>query len=198
MRRGLIVLALPLVLAACGAPETWAPQEQIDAVAYREPGPATLTLVTVVNKRSGNGAHSGLVINASQRMIWDPAGSFKHQAFPERNDVIYGISPRVLNYYVDYHARETFDVYLQTIEVSPEVAEQAKRAAETYGPVPQAQCGTSTARILRGLPGFASIRQTPFPKKIMNSFAELPGVTTQFIQDDDPDDNWQNLLDIEV
>lgn len=198
MRRILIILLLPLVLAACGAEKTSAPQEQIDAVAYREPGPATLTLVTVINKRSGNGAHTGLVINASQRVLWDPAGSFKHSAFPERNDVIYGISPRVLNYYVDYHARETYDVYLHRIEVSPEVAEQAKRAAEAYGPVPQAQCGTSTVRILRGLPGFESIRQTPFPKQIMNSFAKLPGVTSQFVQDDDPDDNWQNLLDIEI
>lgn len=198
MRRLLMILALPLMLAACGAEPVWAPQDEIDAVAYRAPGPASLTLVTVMNKRSGNGAHSGLVINASQRVIWDPAGTFKHQAFPERNDVIYGITPRVLNYYTDYHARETYDVILQTIEVTPEVAEQAKRLVEAYGAVPKAQCGVSTSRILQQLPGFGSIGQTYFPKRIRDDFAELPGVRSQFIQDDDPDDNWQNLLDIQL
>lgn len=198
MRRFLMILALPLMLAACGAEPVWAPQAQINQVAYRAPGPATLTLVTVLNKRSGNGAHSGLIINGSQRVIFDPAGTFKHAAFPERNDVIYGITPRVLNYYTDYHARETYDVILQTIEVSPEVAEQAKRSAEAYGAVPKAQCGTATSRILRSLFGFGSIGQTPFPKKISESFSELPGVRSQFIQDDDPDDNWQNLLEIQI
>ena len=198
MRRILMIVVLPLMLAACGAEEVWAPQDQIDAVAFREGGPATITLVTVMNKRSGNGAHSGLIINASQRVIFDPAGTFKPASIPERNDVIYGVSPRVLNYYTDYHARETYDVILQTVEVSPAVAEQAKRAAEAYGAVPKAQCGTSTSSILRSLPGFGDIRQSVFPKKIRDSFAQKSGVRTQLIQDDDPDDNWQNLLDIQL
>ncbi len=198
MRRILMILALPLMLAACGAERVWSEQHEIDAVAYRDPGPASLTLVTVMNKRSGNGAHTGLIINASQRVIWDPAGTFKHEAIPERNDVIYGASPRVVNYYTDYHARETYDVILQTVDVTPEIAERIKRAVEANGPVAKAQCGTVTSRILRGIPGFDSLRQTPFPKKIRDDFANLPGVRTQFIQDDDPDDNWQNLLDIEL
>ena len=198
MRRILMILALPLMLAACGAESVSAPQHQIDAVAFRAPGPATVTLVTVMNKRSGNGAHTGLVINASQRVIWDPAGTFKHEAIPERDDVSYGASPRVVNYYTDYHARETYDVILQTVEVTPEIAERLKRAVEANGPVAKAQCGTVTSRILRGIPGFESLRQTPFPKKIRDDFAKLPGVRTQFIQDDDPDDNWQNLLDIQL
>lgn len=40
-----------------------------------------ISLYTMVNNESGAGAHSALVINASQRVIFDPTGTFKHDVF---------------------------------------------------------------------------------------------------------------------
>ncbi|MEY8838025.1 hypothetical protein AB9K41_03180, partial [Cribrihabitans sp. XS_ASV171] len=67
--------AVALTLAGCAGPQgPQATPEQIQAVAYRDAGPAYLTLYTMVNNRSGAGGHSSLMINGSQRVIFDPAG----------------------------------------------------------------------------------------------------------------------------
>lgn len=157
-------------------------------MAYREPGPATLTLVTMLNNGTGSGAHTALMINASQRVIWDPAGSFAHPRIPERNDVIYGVNPEVYKVYRSAHARETFHVVMQTVEVSPEVAEKAFALARQMGPVGQAQCTASTSRLLQQLPGFESISGNLFPKKLMAQFAKLPGVKTEKVFENDAGD----------
>jgi hypothetical protein len=175
----ILLLILPLFLAACGVKSQWASDELVAQMAYREPGPATLTLMTMVNNRSGSGGHTALMINASQRVIWDPAGSFEHSRIPERNDVIYGVNPEVYKVYRSSHARETHHVAMQTIEVTPEVAERAFALARELGPVPGAQCAVSTSSLLQQLPGFHSVKGSWFPKKLMEQFAQLPGVTTE-------------------
>ncbi|WP_085307070.1 hypothetical protein [Planktotalea arctica] len=188
MRKLILCLLLPLVLMGCGAKSEWASDEIVTRMAYREPGPATLTLVTMINNRSGGGAHTALVINASQRVIWDPAGSFEHPRIPERNDVIYGVNPEVYNVYKSAHARETFHVVLQEVAVSPEVAEKAFALARQMGPVGQAQCSASTASLLSQLPGFETIGSHFFPKKLMDAFARYPGVTTDKLFENDAGD----------
>lgn len=188
MRKIILCLLLPLVLMGCGAKSEWASDEIVSQMAYREPGPATLTLVTMINNRSGGGAHTALVINASQRVIWDPAGSFEHPRVPERNDVVYGVNPEVYNVYKSAHARETFHVVLQQVEVSPEVAERAFALARKMGPVGQAQCSASTSNLLSNLPGFENIGSHLFPKKLMNAFAKLPGVKTDKVFETDAGD----------
>lgn len=189
MRRFLLVIVLPLFMAACTAESVWAPDEVVQRAAYRDPGPTTITLFTMINNRSNEGAHSAIMVNASQRVIFDPAGSWWHRTVPERNDVLYGITPTMLRFYVDYHARETYHVDVQTIEVSPQVAERALRIVEEYGAVPKAMCGRSTSQVLRQLPGFESIGRSPFPGRIMRAFAQLPGVERNKVYDTDSDDN---------
>ena len=188
MRKIILLLLLPLFLMGCGAKSEWAPDERIAEVAYRHPGPATLTLVTMINNRSGSGAHTALVINASQRVIWDPAGSFAHSRIPERNDVIYGINPEAYNVYKSAHARETYHVVMQEIPVAPEVAEQAFALARQLGPVGQAQCTSSTSRLLSQLPGFENIGSHLFPRKLMDVFAKYPGVKTDKVFENDAGD----------
>ncbi len=97
-------------------------------------------------------------------------------------------------FYIDYHARETFDVVEQKIYVSPAVAEAAIRRAEAYGAVNKAFCGNSVSDILQGLPGFESIPKTFFPNRIMDSFGELPGVTRKLHKDGDPDNHSGVLM----
>ena len=161
---------------------------------YVHGSPPAVTLYTVLSTRDGSGAHSGLLINGSERIIFDPAGTWQHPGLPERNDVHFGMTPKMVSYYIDYHARETFDVVEQTINVSPGVAELVAQRAKAYGAVPKAQCSNSISAILRGVPGFESLPSTWYPRKMMDAFGQLPGVTSRTITDSDADNNHGVLL----
>ena len=194
MLRAVLALLALLGLAACGAEPKWAPEEQVQAARYVHDGPPAITLYTVINNRSGSGGHSGLLINASERIMFDPAGTWQHPRIPERNDVHFGITPRIVNFYIDYHARETYRVVEQTVVVSPGVAELVAQRAKAYGAVPKAMCASSISAILRDVPGFEGIGSTMFPNRLMDDFAKIPGVTGRTIYDEDADKNHGVLL----
>lgn len=176
-------------LSACGADKVWAPDDQVEAARYVDDGPPTLTLFTVVSNGNGSGAHSALMVSGSQRVLFDPAGSWRHPYLPERHDVHFGINDAAVDFYIDYHARVTYHVVRQDIVVSPEVAEMALRLVRENGAVPKAMCSSSVTAILRQLPGFESIPQSPFPKRPMKAFGQLPGVVETVTYDDDPEEN---------
>ena len=180
-------LGLCVILAGCADPPNipYASDERIKASAYREPGPATLTVITMINNRSGNGGHSALMINGSQRVIFDPAGSFENVRVPEQEDVLYGVSPAVLAGYKSAHARSTYHVVLQTVEVTPEQAEIALQLAEANGPVARAFCTSATTGLLRQVPGFADVNQTFFPTNLMEQMAARAGVVEERYYEDD-------------
>lgn len=182
-----LALLLPL-LAACAQPVTAPPAEVSRAVWSDPDSPPSITLMTMISNRNGSGGHTALLINGSQRVIWDPAGTWWNSKVPEVNDMLYGINPQALDLYLDYHARPEYRVVLQTVEVSPEVAEQAIRAYAGAGAAAKATCANTTSAILRTLPGFESMPHTWFPRKLMAAFAELPGVQTKVIFDDVQED----------
>jgi len=189
MRRIWMVLLLPLVLAACGAQQVWAPEEDVQRAIYRSDQPPSITLITVISNSTGAGGHSALLINGSQQLIFDPAGTFRHPQLPERNDVVYGMQPEAVDFYIDYHARETYNVVTQELRVSPEVAELALQKAQAYGAVAKAYCTKANTDILAGIPGFQDVPRTFFPKKLMQYFDNKPGVVRNVIYDDSPDNN---------
>jgi hypothetical protein len=194
MLRLVLSLVAVLGLAACGAEPKWAPEEQVQAARYVEGAPTYITLYTVINKSSGSGAHSAILVNGSERVIFDPAGTWRHPRLPERNDVHFGMTDKALAFYIDYHARKTYDVVEQKIYVSPEVAELVLAKVKAYGAVPKAMCTNATSGILRSVPGFESMPQTWYPKKLSDAFGQLPGVSAQLITDDDDDSNHGVLL----
>lgn len=195
MRLHLLAIGLMAALSACGAAEPrWAPEDAVRTARYVHEGPPAVTLFTVIATENGQGAHSGLMINGSERLMFDPAGSWSLPRLAERNDVHFGMTDKMVNFYIDYHARETYYVVEQTKVVSPQVAEQLLQAVRSYGAVPKAQCTRSISSILSSTPGFESLPQTWFPKTLMAAFAELPGVTERTITDDDADDNHGILL----
>jgi hypothetical protein len=182
------LIGLPLALSACTGERVWAPDDLVARSIYRAPGQNYLTLYTMKNIRNDEGAHSALLVNASQRVLFDPAGSWSQDVMPERNDVLFGVSPRLEEYYVSFHARVTFYVVGQKIAVTPDVAEQAFNSVLQAGPVFQSNCARVTSRVLRELPGFESIGSTWFPNSIAKDFARLPGVQTRTYRENDADD----------
>jgi hypothetical protein len=195
MRRIYMCFVAILFLAACGSAESkWAPDADVARARYVHPGPTSITLFTVLTTRDGSGAHAGLLINGSQRVMFDPAGTWHHPNLPERNDVHFGMTPLMVDFYIDYHARETYDVVEQTIIVSPEVAELAMRRAMEYGAVPKAHCTIAISSILRGVPGFEAMPSTYYPRTLMNAFGALPNVKSRRYTDTDTNNNHGVLL----
>ena len=193
MKRAFLVLGLLFGLAACGAEPVWAPDEAVARARFEPAGPPTVTLYTMISNRSGAGGHSALMIDGEQRLLFDPAGTWHHPAAPERNDVFFGIGPQLLDFYIDYHARETYHVVVQEVEVTPEIAAQLSQAVLSNGAVPKAQCSLSISTILGRVPGWGHIGRSYFPVRTMEAFAEIPGVSTERIYDDDTDNNRESL-----
>jgi hypothetical protein len=191
----LLLAALALaVLSACGAEPKWASDEAVRAARFVSDEPPSITLFTVINANSGAGAHTGLLINASERVIFDPAGTWQNPRLPERNDVHFGMTPKMVAFYIDYHARETFYVIEQKLPLSAGAAELVMARAKAYGAVPKAMCTSSVSSILRGVPGLESLPQTYYPKALSTAFGAIPGVTSRKITDDDADKNHGVLL----
>ena len=75
-RRVFLAAALPAALSACGAQRIWATDEEVRAARFVSNEPPSVTLLTVIGIPRGEGGHSALMINGSQRVIYDPAGSW--------------------------------------------------------------------------------------------------------------------------
>ena len=189
MRIVAIALVSALALSGC-IKETahYASDKMVRDVAYVHDGPPRISLYTMVNNESGAGAHSALVINASQRVIFDPAGTIKHDVFIEQDDVLYGATPSVLEFYTRAHARKTHHVVIQDLDVSLEIAERALRLVRSNGPVTSAFCASASSAILRQIPGFEGIGQTMFPNRLAADFAKIKGVREQKLYEYDDAD----------
>lgn len=184
---------LALALTGCASKQPFADDAAISAVRHHSAEPPSLTLYTMVNNRTGKGGHSALLINASETVIFDPAGSFHADIVPERNDVLFGISPRVEAAYRSAHARSTFHVVRQKIPVSAAQAETAYRLALANGAVAGAFCTNATSGLLQQIPGFESIRTTFYPVKLQAQIAQLPGIVTDTYYEGDSADLAEGL-----
>jgi len=180
----LLALGLLLVLAACTKPVVWAPEEDVIAARYVSSEPTEIVIYNVVNNETGRGAHAAMLINASQRVLFDPAGTWSHPASPERHDVIYGMTPEQVYRYTYYHARRTHSVRIQRLQVPPETAEYILRLAEQSGPAADGFCARSIFDILRQVPGFEHLNSSFFPNRLSDQFALIPGVTEEIIYSD--------------
>lgn len=193
-RRAFIAAALPAALAACGADNVWDDARAVKAARFVSDEPPSITLFTVIGIPRGEGGHSALMINGSQRVIYDPAGTWNHPSIPERHDVLYGITDNFKNFYIDYHARETYWVAEERVPVSREVADLAIRRAEANGSASKAFCAVETSAVLRGVPGFENAPSGFSPLKLRNWFMTLPGVTSSRHMDGDPANNHNVLI----
>ena len=81
-----------VVLADCGANGKFASDAEVARAHYVSTDPPSITLITSINNRSNTGAHTALILNGAERVLFDPAGSWDQPAAPERNDLRYGMS----------------------------------------------------------------------------------------------------------
>lgn len=185
MIRVLLCLMALFGLAACGADQRFDPQPQVDAARFVAGPPTYITLYTGINDRNGSGAHSALLVNGSQRVLFDPAGTFEHPRVPIQHDVHFGMTDAMVAAFLDYHARDTasekFHVIERTLILPPETAELILNKVRSNGAVPKSQCAQSISALLRGVPGFEGLPSTMFPIPLGEAFGELPGVTTRIV-----------------
>jgi hypothetical protein len=187
--RLIMILALLAGLAACAAPSSLdATRARVAAASYTPSGPPKLTLITVVNNRTGGGGHTALMVSGSEQVIFDPAGSFIHEGLPERGDVLYGVSPGWFAAYKSAHARSTWHVVTQEIEVTPAQAEQALNLVRNNGSVAGSFCTNATSSLLQQVPGFEDIKVTFYPVKLMEQVAGRPDVKTEKYYENDAGD----------
>lgn len=190
--RAVFLLAALALLAGCADKTPQSTEAELVARRYVSDDPPSLTLVTSIRVASNGGVHSALIINGPERAVFNPAGTWRHPLAPENGDFHSGFSPGMEKWFFDYHARVTFDIHAQTLEVPPEVAAEALALARSNGSVPPAQCTLAISRILRQLDGFEDFPATWFPSSAMEAFGEIPGVTEVVYRDDSPDD-WSDL-----
>lgn len=194
-RRAFLAAApLPFLLSACGADNIYAPDETVRAVRFVLSEPPSITLFTVIGIPRGEGGHSALMINGSQRVIYDPAGSWSHPRIPERRDVLYGITDNFKRFYIDYHARRTYYVTEDTVPVTREVADLAIARAEANGSAGKSFCAVETGTVLRGVSGFEGAPRGFSPLRMRAWFLTLPGVQSKRHMDGDPANNHDVLL----
>jgi hypothetical protein len=184
-----IVLAGLVFLTSCVAQLPWAPDERVQKAAYHAGGPYSITLMTVVANDNKSSGHSSLLINGSQRVIYDPAGTWFNKDVPERADLLYGMTPKMLQYYIDYHARSRFHVIMQTKTVSRDVADHMIRLAIETGASVNGFCAQNTSHLLSQTPGFGNFPVGLWPKDAVAGMNNVPGVVVKKIfQDDDGKD----------
>ena len=89
--------------------------------------------------------------------MFDPAGSFEYKPIPERNDVLFGMSPKHEQIYKSSHASEKRYIQIQTIPLTEEQGQIAYQTALNWGASPAAYCTNSTSGVISSIPGFESM-----------------------------------------
>ena len=187
-----LLIAAAAALAGCEVYIPAAPDEVARARHVSEE-PASVTLLSMVSTRTGRSAHSALLINGSEQVLYDPAGTFRHPDLPRRHDIHYGVTPRFLDYYERYHARFSHFVHSQTVEVSRATADQVLANAVAQGRTPKFFCNTSVAAALRPVEPFAHVRGGFFPQTTREDFARITGVEDAYVYEVDSGKNnvWE-------
>jgi len=178
-------LGLLLAISGCVVQLPWAPDEVVQRAAYTHPGPSSVTLLSVVANGTNSAGHTALLINGSQRVIYDPAGTWYNKEVPERADLLYGITPKMLDYYVDYHARERFHVVMQTKTVPREVADDLIARAIKLGASMNGMCAQNASTLLSQTSGLEGFPVSVWPKRAVAGMAAVPGVQIKKIYQTD-------------
>jgi hypothetical protein len=183
MRR-LAAVAAALLLAGCEVYQAASPGE-IERARYFSSEPPSVTLLSMVNTGSRRSAHAALLINGSERVLYDPAGTFTHPDLPRRDDIHYGMTPRYVDYYERYHARFDHFVQAQKVYVDRATADRVMANAQAEGKKLKMECALAVADVLRPVPPFQDVRTSFFPETVREDFARIAGVENSYVYETD-------------
>lgn len=192
MLRPFLALVALAVLSGC---EIYQPASyaEIERARYVSAEPASMTLMSMVNNQTGRSAHSGLLINGSEQVLYDPAGTFTHPDLPRRGDIHYGMTPRYVDYYERYHARFDYHVEAQQVPITRAQADQLIANAQAQGQSMKMTCALDVADVLQPLPAFREAPKSFFPEALRHYFDSLPGVEDTYVYESDVGKNreWE-------
>lgn len=178
-----------VILSAC-AKSIYAPSTAVQQYAHVGSDRPYIELITMINNRTGQGGHSSLVVNGgSYHIMYDPAGRWYSSVAPERNDVLYGLKPAVMQRYKSFHSRKTHHVVTQRKYVSRATAQIAYKVALEQGASHDSMCSRNVSAMLKKIPGFETIGHHWFPAGLMRKFGKIPNVITDKYYEDDEGQN---------
>ncbi|MBL4806686.1 MAG: hypothetical protein JKY31_05270 [Rhodobacteraceae bacterium] len=186
-----ISLGASLFLTGC-VNNTVLPAAEIEAARFVNDDTPFISLITMINTNSNGGEHSALLINGSQQILYDPAGTFRHSRTLRSEDIIYGMTPGLADYYNSYHARFGYYVKVQKLNISLEMADALIARTQAEGAVPKLTCGRATSDILNDFAPFSHINTTYFPGRVMRLFDQIEGVDVTIVREDDIGQNYRS------
>ncbi len=184
MLRVIVGLAVLAALSAC-TDQTSASPEVIAANHFVSGEAPSLTIVNMKNVGSDASEHTGLLINGSEQVLFDPAGNYRHPRAPRAGDVHYGVTPTIFQSYKSFHARSDYYLTIQTLPLTLAQADALIARAQKQGATRQMFCAVTVADVLSDEPEFANMHRTMFPSAIERYFANYPGVTTTTFYESD-------------
>ncbi len=147
--------------------------------------PPSTTLVLAEHKGGSGAVHAALIVTGSERLIYDPSGSFTHPDTRRYGDVVYGASDDIVELFALHNADKNHDAVMRTIALQPEEAETMLDAARTHGGAMPGFCAKSVASVLRSVPRFASMRDTFWPSNVQQDFESIAPVAIRSVTDTD-------------
>ncbi len=191
-RRNFVLVSLAAGVAGCGRPSyRRATAEEVSRSFYSHDGPIELSLLSAVATLGNSSEHSALLINGSQRVIYDPAGTYdpakepSWYVHPRKYDIHYGVNDLALRQYIVSHARIGYFVEQLSRRITLEQADRAIELCEERGETNFSLCAVSCSWVLQRLDGFETVKTSLFPQKIREDFMNLSDVSrTRYYQQD--------------
>ncbi len=147
--------------------------------------PPSTTLVLAEHKGGSGAVHAALIVTGSERLIYDPSGSFTHPDTRRYGDVVYGASDEIVELFALHNADRNHDAVMRTIALESDEAEILLNSARTHGGAMPGFCAKSVASVLRSVPRFASMRDTFWPSNVQQDFENVSPVEIRSVSDTD-------------
>jgi hypothetical protein len=184
MLRVILALAALAGLAGCTDPTSASP-EAISQARYVSGEPPSLTIISMKNVSSGSSEHTGMIINGTQQVLYDPAGNFRYAAAPRAGDGHYGMTPTAIKAYESFHARSDYFLKIQTVPITLETADELIARAQQQGVTRQMFCSVSAGEVISDVAPFQNAPVSMFPTAIEKYFDTVPGVVTSTFYEND-------------
>lgn len=173
---------IALSLSGCAGMMYSSPPEIAQRDRYSPQAEPEISLLTITHKPTSFMWHSALLITADERILYESGGYWKDPEDRRLADVHYNLTDERLR---DYIARrgdpDVWQITLHRVEVSEDIALEAKRRAQTNQLVLGGFCAMGVAEVLKGLPGFDHLGPVFLPHDLVPVFEEIPDVELEVL-----------------